>query len=125
MRPVEYDVLIVGAGVAGLHAGCLLAEAGRRVAIVEARDRIGGRIWTRSIALDNSQPVPVELGAEFVHGLPPETWSLINEASLRTFESDGATFRFDGSQLTAANMQHGAAERVLEGMAQWLQRQPS
>ena len=37
----EYDVLVIGAGVAGLIAGRLLAEAGRRVAIVEARDQIG------------------------------------------------------------------------------------
>jgi flavin-dependent dehydrogenase len=42
-----YDVLIVGAGAAGLAAGRLLAEAGSRVAIIEARTRVGRRIWTQ------------------------------------------------------------------------------
>lgn len=122
----EYDVLVIGAGVAGLHAGRVLAEAGRRVAILEARGRIGGRIWTQSISLDYAPlPVPVELGAEFVHGLPQETWSLIRQAGLRTFEIDGSSFRFDGSSLTAASPQQGAADRVLEQMRQWLRAQPS
>lgn len=126
MTSTEYDVLVVGAGAAGLHAGRLLAEAGRRVAIVEARGRIGGRIWTQPISLDNSQlPVPIELGAEFVHGLPPETWSLIKQADLSTSEIEGSTLRFDSSRLSAANEQTGAAERVLEEMTQWMHKQPS
>jgi monoamine oxidase len=125
MTSTQYDVLIIGAGAAGLTAGRLLAEAGRRVAILEARNRIGGRIWTQPVSLDQSSlPIPVELGAEFVHGLPPETWSLIKQAGLSTFEIEGAAFWFDGSRLTAVNEQHGPAERVLEEMTQWAQRQP-
>jgi protoporphyrinogen oxidase len=126
MTSTEYDVIIIGAGVAGLHAGRLLAEAGRRVAIVEARNRIGGRIWTEPISLHNSPlPIPIELGAEFVHGLPPETWSLIRQAGLSTFELVGASFRFDGSRLTPANEQQGPAEHALEEMTRWMQQQPS
>jgi monoamine oxidase len=125
MTSTQYDVLIIGAGAAGLTAGRLLAEAGRRVAILEARNRIGGRIWTQPVSLDKSPlPIAVELGAEFVHGLPPETWSLINQAGLSTFEMEGAAFWFDGGRLTAVNEQHGAAERVLEEMTQWAQKQP-
>lgn len=128
MMPTEYDVLIVGAGVAGLQAGRFLAEAGLRVAIVEARDRIGGRIWTQAVALDDSRlPMPLELGAEFVHGLPAETWSLIKQAGLSTFEIDGPAYRFEGGRLMAAN-EHGqqnAAECVLEGMTHWMHKQPS
>lgn len=87
MTSNQFDVLVIGAGVAGLNAGRLLAAAGQRVAILEARDRIGGRIWTQAIKLENSRvPIPIELGAEFVHGLPPATWSLIEQAALRTFE---------------------------------------
>jgi len=126
MSSTDYDVLVIGAGVAGLHAGRLLAEAGKRVAIVEARDRIGGRIWTHPIALGNSQfPIAVELGAEFVHGLPPETWALIKQAALSTFEIDGSVLRFDGSRLMAANLQQGPAENALQEMSQWMQKQPS
>lgn len=128
MTSGDYDVLIIGAGVAGLIAGRLLAEAGLRVAIVEARDRIGGRIWTQSISPDRSRlQMPLELGAEFVHGLPPETWSLIKEAGLNTFEIEGLAYRYDGGRLMAANEheQPNAAESVLEQMTQWMQRQPS
>jgi protoporphyrinogen oxidase len=126
MTSTEYDVLIIGAGVAGLHAGRLLAEAGRRVAIVEARNRIGGRIWTQPTSLHNSPlPIPIELGAEFVHGLPPETWSLIRQAELSTFEIDGSSFRFDGSRLAPANEQQGPAEHALEEMTRWIEKQPT
>ena len=121
----QYDVLIIGAGAAGLNAGRLLAEAGRRVAILEARNRIGGRIWTQPVSLGDSPPLlPIELGAEFVHGLPPATWSLIREAGLSTFEMDGSPFWFDGSRLTATNEQRGTAEGVIEEMTQWAQKQP-
>ena len=121
----QYDVLIIGAGAAGLNAGRLLAEAGRRVAILEARNRIGGRIWTQPVSLGDSPPLlPIELGAEFVHGLPPVTWSLIREAGLSTFEMDGSPFWFDGSRLTVSNEQRGTAEGVIEEMTQWAQKQP-
>ena len=126
MNSNDYDVLIIGAGVAGLNAGRLLAEAGRRVAILEARGRIGGRIWTRPIALEHSHlPIAVELGAEFVHGLPQETWSLIKQAGLSTVEIDGSSFWFDGSRLMAANEQRGATEGVLEDLTHWTQRHSS
>ena len=45
----DFDVLIIGAGMAGLTAGRLLAEAGRRVAILEALSRVGGRIFTEHV----------------------------------------------------------------------------
>ncbi|MGZ3419214.1 MAG: flavin monoamine oxidase family protein [Polyangiales bacterium] len=59
------DAVIVGAGVSGLAAGAKLVTAGLRVTILEARDRIGGRILT---AVDQALPVAIELGAEFLHG---------------------------------------------------------
>ncbi len=116
MKAAQYDVVVVGAGVAGLNAGRLLAAAGRRVAILEARDRVGGRIWTRRISLANSQSLPVELGAEFIHGLPVETWSLIEEAALSTYEIGGLPFWFDGSRLMAQSPQPEDAQSVLETM---------
>ncbi len=56
-------VIVIGAGMAGLSAAAMLAEAGAEVIVVEARDRIGGRIFT-----DRSLGVPVEHGANFIHG---------------------------------------------------------
>jgi monoamine oxidase len=59
------DVVVVGAGAAGLAAAEALARAGRTVRVLEARPRIGGRVDTRQL---QDWPVPVELGAEFVQG---------------------------------------------------------
>ena len=79
MRKRQSDVLVIGAGAAGLAAARCLAEAGARVDLLEARDRIGGRILTRR---RKGTPVPIELGAEFVHGRPPETFGIVREAGL-------------------------------------------
>ena len=65
------DVLIIGAGASGLAAARELCSHGMRVAMLEARDRIGGRIYTA-----HKKDYPVELGAEFVHGNPPEVFEL-------------------------------------------------
>lgn len=72
------EVLIIGAGVAGLAAGARLRAAGCRSLILEARDRIGGRIFT-----DHTQ-APVELGAEFIHGEHAITWATVQAANLAT-----------------------------------------
>src|SRR5438477_9025336 len=63
------SVIVVGAGVAGLAAARRLVKAGKEVTIVEARNRVGGRVDTIRNPIF---PIPVERGAEFVHGDPPE-----------------------------------------------------
>jgi monoamine oxidase len=63
------DVIVVGAGIAGLSAALALTRAGLSVVILEARDRVGGRIFTH---WDEKVNAPVELGAEFIHGKPPQ-----------------------------------------------------
>src|SRR4029077_10506053 len=80
------DVLIIGAGAAGLSAAIELSRAGLRVEILEARDRVGGRIFTRH---DPALNHPVELGAEFVHGLAPEIWFPVQKHNLKVTEVDG------------------------------------
>ena len=70
---------MIGAGAAGLASARELARAGRSVLVVEARERVGGRCWTRRMAgLD----VPVELGAEFIHGEAGVTHELLREAGV-------------------------------------------
>jgi monoamine oxidase len=125
MNEIQYDVLVIGAGAAGLNAARMLAQAGRRVAVLEARDRVGGRIWTRADTANNpSHKLPIELGAEFIHGLPAETWSLVSEASLSTYELSGASLWFSGGGLKTGNQQRGNAERVIEEMTKWVSAQP-
>ncbi|MGH7497348.1 MAG: flavin monoamine oxidase family protein [Gemmatimonadales bacterium] len=75
------DVLVIGAGVAGLAAARRLTGAGRRVMLIEARDRIGGRVHTIRPA---GATRPIELGAEFVHGHSNTLWPLLSEAGLPT-----------------------------------------
>jgi monoamine oxidase len=114
----SYDVVVIGAGAAGLNAGRLLAQAGRRVVLLEARNRIGGRIFTRGESSKNSsRTVPIELGAEFVHGLPEATWSLLRQAPLPTYELAGSSFWYSGDRLIAGNEQLGDAESVLGKLA--------
>jgi monoamine oxidase len=73
------EVAVIGAGAAGLAAAEALVRAGRSVIVVEARDRVGGRAWTRRMpGLD----VPVELGAEFVHGEARTTQGLLKKAGM-------------------------------------------
>jgi monoamine oxidase len=64
---VTADVLVVGAGVAGLAAGKRLAEAHCRVIVLEARPRLGGRIWSHDPWREGR---PIDLGAEFIHDSP-------------------------------------------------------
>jgi monoamine oxidase len=79
-----FDVVVVGAGAAGLAAARTLHDAGVRVVVVEARPRIGGRIWTdRSCG-----PYPIELGAELIHGAQTSTVELAMMAGLTLDEVD-------------------------------------
>lgn len=72
------DALVIGAGMAGLAAARELRRLGASVTVLEARDRIGGRILTdRSLC-----GLPVEAGAEFIHGVHAATWPDAAAASL-------------------------------------------
>ena len=77
VRPEPEHIVIVGAGAAGLMAARELTRAGKRVTILEARDRCGGRIQPLSIGDAGSR---AEGGAEFVHGDAPVTLGLLREA---------------------------------------------
>lgn len=80
------DVIVIGAGAAGLAAAAALSRSGRCVEVLEARDRIGGRIWTR---LEPGLAAPVELGAEFIHGDSPETYALLRQAGGSAVDTAG------------------------------------
>ncbi len=77
-------VLVLGAGAAGLAAARRLHAAGVTVQVVEARHRIGGRIWTD----ETFAPFPVEYGAEFIHGEHAATHALAAAARIETIPID-------------------------------------
>src|SRR3954462_3281425 len=79
MQEHDADVIIIGAGVAGLGCAEVLATRGLSVIILEARNRIGGRILTH---YDEAEHFPIGLGAEFVHGEHPELIKRIDGAGL-------------------------------------------
>ena len=75
-----HDVVVIGAGMAGLTAGRDLTRAGLDVLILEARDRVGGRIHT----LHEPAPHGLEVGAQMIHGSRAPTWELVREFGVKT-----------------------------------------
>lgn len=74
----DADMVIVGAGATGLSAARALVDAGKRVIVLEARDRIGGRVWT------SYERGVVERGAEFIQGHTVSTWELVRASGAET-----------------------------------------
>lgn len=91
------DVLVVGTGMAGLMAARELSRAGKKVAILEARDRIGGRVLPLS---EEEFGYPAQAGAEFVHGEAPLTKQLIKEAGLTFLPNEGEIWSARTGELT-------------------------
>lgn len=91
------DVLVIGAGIAGLRAAEVLVANGRRVIVLEARDRLGGRIHT-----DRSWGVPVDLGASWIHGVannPIAALAAREGIETQDFAYESAVYGADGTRL--------------------------
>lgn len=78
---IERDVVIVGAGPAGMMAARRLSQAGRSVAVLEARDRVGGRTWSNVI-----DGAFLEIGGQWISPDQTELLSLVDELGLETFQ---------------------------------------
>jgi monoamine oxidase len=81
------DVVVIGAGMAGVTAARDCARGGLDVVVVEAQERIGGRMFTARDFCD----YPVEQGAEFVHTAEADTWPEIHDAGFETLRCDPAS----------------------------------
>ena len=99
-KRASFDVLVLGAGAAGLAAAARLAENGKRVCVVEARDRIGGRILTR---VEPDTAIPLELGAEFIHGRSPVTLRWLRRFNTPIIDASQARFSLREGQLLDAD----------------------
>jgi monoamine oxidase len=80
---IETEVCVVGGGLAGLTAALRLSQAGRSVVVLEARDRVGGRVWTRTA----SSGVPVDMGATFIGPDHDRMHALSKEMGVTTFRT--------------------------------------
>ncbi|MDB5199468.1 MAG: FAD-dependent oxidoreductase [Chitinophagaceae bacterium] len=92
----KFDIIIIGAGAAGLMAAKIASRAKKKVCILEARNRIGGRVHT---LIKNGFSKSVEAGAEFIHGKLPVTISLLKEAGIKYYETDGELWQLKNDEL--------------------------
>jgi len=92
----SFDVIVIGAGAAGLMAAWELAQTGKTTAVIEAKERIGGRILTIE---DDQFELPVEAGAEFVHGDLELTQLLVKKADARLYEVSGDIWQNDDGKI--------------------------
>ena len=89
-----YDVVIVGAGLSGLNAARLLAKAGKKILVLEAQDRVGGRTWSQTIGQNDF----IDIGGQWIGKGHDYMYKLVAEAGLKTFP----TFT-DGKSILRSN----------------------
>jgi monoamine oxidase len=108
---VDADLIVVGAGAAGLAAARSLARHSVRVQLVEARDRIGGRVFSYPIA---GIPTPAELGAEFIHGSAAQTRALLREAGSAAIDMGGEAWSRERGELARDDKRFFEAAGIFE-----------
>lgn len=115
----KLDAIVIGAGAAGLAAANELVKHGLSFKVVEARGRVGGRIHT---LYDARTPMPIELGAEFIHDGADTTHALLREGNLAVHEMDGQFFVHSHGTLSARATFDQRMERAMEAAARVVQR---
>jgi monoamine oxidase len=107
------STIIIGAGAAGLAAARDLSRAGYQVVVLEARDRIGGRVFTH---VNRESSVPIELGAEFIHGKSPALFQIAQAANLKLHEVSERHWYFDEGKISRSHKFWQQIERLTKRM---------
>lgn len=105
------DVIIIGAGAAGLAAARIIGKTGKSVTVLEARNRAGGRIYTLH---KDDFSFPLEAGAEFIHGNLPHTTALLKEAEVSFYETSGSTWNVHHGKLSEGELFPAEWEELLQ-----------
>jgi monoamine oxidase len=111
MTEAYADVIVIGGGVAGLAAADVLSAQGKSVILLEGRARLGGRIETR---YDPAWPLPIERGAEFIHGKPRETWEIVNAGGCCVYDVTNEHWVYERGRLTKPDDFNAQVEKVLQ-----------
>ncbi|MBV9501028.1 MAG: FAD-dependent oxidoreductase [Acidobacteriaceae bacterium] len=98
-----------------------LDRAGLNVLCLEARDYIGGRILTLH---DPLSPIPLELGAEFIHGRPPELWNFIRDANLGVYDCGDRAVHIKDGKVQSDTDAWVPVDRVMSDMQEAAERLP-
>lgn len=113
IRPREADALVLGAGIAGLAAARTLVDQSLSVILLEARDRIGGRLW-----IDTLLGLPLDLGASWIHGIKRNLITkLADQFGVETVATDYdncIVYNFDGRKIS--DKEYIAAESLFESI---------
>ena len=117
----EADTLIIGAGAAGLAAAAELSSHNVAVTVLEARERIGGRIFTGH---DSVTPVPIEFGAEFIHGRSPSVLGWLKAANLAAVDAPQKRFTLERGRLQPGDDVFEAMRKRLERIGRPRQDMP-
>lgn len=107
----HFDIIIIGAGAAGLSAARELTRVKMKILLLEARDRIGGRMYTN---IPQHFTFPIERGAEFIHGEASFTFQILKEAHVDYVVIEGNTFQAHDDQVETTDFFDNDWELVLK-----------
>ncbi|WKD58376.1 Putrescine oxidase [Corynebacterium capitovis DSM 44611] len=125
MARLERDVVIVGAGPAGLTAARTLKKKGFSVAVLEARDRVGGRTWSGKVADEKGTEHFIELGGQWISPDQTRLTQLVDELGLKTFQRyregksiyvspDGTRHEYEGTVFPATEKTIAEMDKLIE-----------
>jgi putrescine oxidase len=124
---IDRDVVVIGAGPAGLMAARTLRESGRSVAVLEARPRVGGRTWNGRVKDGTGREHFIEIGGQWISPDQTRLIELVEELGLETFPRyregasvyvapDGTRSTYTGDRLPVSGRTAAEMERLIELM---------
>jgi len=110
---MDAEVIVIGGGAAGLAAARSLAARSVPVLLLEARDRLGGRVWSQPLG---AAATTAELGAEFIHGPAEQTKRLLREAGALPIATEGESWSLQNGALQREEDDFVSAAGLFDGV---------